>query len=137
MSLLRDIYRSGKRTVLHPVRTARGADLAHFSAGLERLQRAVLPSGRIEDFAVGWNRIVTGQIGATNTYTGQQNPTFREAYDDTDRTFHGFLPAGTANPLTSWTKKHRDDIADFFQDAGKWVLVAGAVVAAVALGGKK
>lgn len=98
-----------------------GAGLTDTSVGLERWQRAVLP-GWAEDFAVGLNRVALGQVGKNG------NPTLKEAYRSTDKTFGGWLPGAE--------KPNLPNPLEDLMDLGKWLIIGGAVVGVALLAGR-
>jgi hypothetical protein len=55
---------------------------------------ASLKGGDDTSFAVGALRILRGDVGRTNVYTGLRNYTWEQAWDETDSTFGGWLPGG-------------------------------------------
>lgn len=62
---------------------------------VEKFQRWLLPNGPVEDFAVGWNRILFGTVGSQDAAGGGFHPTWDAAYGATDRQLAGgWLPGG-------------------------------------------
>lgn len=88
--------------------------------------RSWVPGSFFDNFLVGNWRIINSTVGATDPVTGQHNPTWGEAWADTDRQIAGgWLPGGADNPLT-----------DFLQKNGGGLLLAGLAIAA-AVGRRK
>lgn len=122
MGFLEDLWNAGKETFDDDFSDwdPRNWNLGDFSSGLEEVQRAILPDGPLEDFAVGWNRIYTGQVGQDG------RPSWEDAWIQTDKTFSGWLPGGST-----------PELPDFIEDPLKKLggLVAVAAIAALAIGG--
>lgn len=98
-----------------------GATREEASAQREILIRAIAPDP-VEDAAVGWNRITTDTVGGTDPYTGEQWPTWSEAWRETDQTFNGWLPGG-----------EDPDLPDPLADLGKKLLAAAVLIGLAAV----
>lgn len=106
------------------------------SQWLEGVQRGLLPNGRIEDFAVGFNRVITGTVGSRNQRQGGggYNPSWGDALLLTADDFSpDYVWRYTGDWTQPGTQKDSDSpLADDLKEKGlPLLLIAGALGAAV------